>query len=198
MKKSVFIVFEGMDGVGKTTVSKAVAKKLSATHMTTPPKEFSDIRGIIDREYKNNGLAAHLFYASTVINASQLVKEKLEQQKSVVLDRYVMSTMAYDKAFRDSGISDNFWMDYIFNNLFIPDIVFYIHAPAELREKRMYKRNDVDNTDKYSVKNAKKIDSRYNAIVAMLEKRLWKIERVPNEESIDICVKKCIEKISNL
>lgn len=198
MKKPLFIVFEGLDGSGKTTVSERVAEEIGAVPMTTPPPEFSCLRSTIDDRYKNNVRAARLFYASTVVHASSLVRDKLNMKTSVVLDRYLMSTMAYDKSPHDSGICDNLWIDVVFRDILVPDIVFYIVASADVRRKRICKRKNTSATDEKSINKSKKLEQRYDEIIKTLGKRAWQTELVKNEELLDDCVESCMAKIRTL
>ena len=47
--RNKFIVIEGIDGSGKTTVSKLLSEKLNALMYKTPSWPFSDWRDVIDK-----------------------------------------------------------------------------------------------------------------------------------------------------
>lgn len=192
--KPVFVVFEGMDGCGKSTVSEMVADRLNAMRLVTPPEEFRDFRGKIDDAYKSSGLAAQLFYASAVVNASALVKESAG--RDIVMDRYAASTMAYDKCSRDSGLPDAFWIDNIFATIAVPDIVIYLDAPADIRQKRMESRPQKGATDDDSIRKEQQLAERYKTVLSLLEKQKWTIRRIANETTPEECVNKCLKEIT--
>ena len=197
-KKPVFVVFEGMDGAGKSDVSKMVASQLSAEWMTTPPKTFATLRKAVDEEYRDCGLAAQLFYASTVAHASERVKEKLARGQSVVMDRYAASTLAYDKSVRTSGVEDSAWVNTIFGGIVVPDITFYIQVSAGIRLSRMRKRGEENDTDVRSIDNARVLEDRYKRIFARLRRKSWNIRGIKNESTKEECMEKCIAVITEM
>lgn len=101
-----FVVLEGIDGVGKTSIGKALSTKLGAHYYKTPPSIFEQftLRDIYFQEIslrKYVDLSAYqdphyrfLFYLFTLIKASQEIRELL-QTAHVVCDRYLSSTLVY-------------------------------------------------------------------------------------------------------
>lgn len=193
--RPVFAVFEGLDGAGKSDISKIVAEKSGCEWMTTPSEVFTPVREIADRQYRDCGLAAQLFYASTVVDASARVKAALESGKSVIMDRYVASTLAYDKSVRESGISDSFWTEKIFGNVVVPDITFYFEAAAEVRRLRMSGRGQHDGTDESSIQKSEILHARYCDVFAGMRKKSWDIVHILNEGAKEECVEKCLLEI---
>ena len=60
-----FIVFEGVDGSGKTTVAKQLAQGIGASYVKTHGEEFQAVRRYIDQEAPPE--ARLLFYLSSVV-----------------------------------------------------------------------------------------------------------------------------------
>ena len=58
----MFIVIEGLDGSGKSTVSKYLAEKLNAKLLTTPGAGFKEVRKQLDTVFEHNTKARQLFY----------------------------------------------------------------------------------------------------------------------------------------
>jgi dTMP kinase len=90
------LVLEGLDGAGKSTLGTRVARRLGAVLLSTPPAELRSQRGAIDTAYSACGLASQLFYASTVALVSQQAHTLIHAGHDVVIDRYWLSTLAYD------------------------------------------------------------------------------------------------------
>lgn len=89
-----FVVLEGVDGVGKTTITQLLASHLNAIHLATPQTPFSDIRTAVE-ELHDPTLRFH-FYLTSVIAISPVIERYLTTS-AVVCDRYVHSTIAYHK-----------------------------------------------------------------------------------------------------
>ncbi|MHB8918157.1 MAG: dTMP kinase [Desulfocucumaceae bacterium] len=104
MEKGLFIVFEGIDGAGKTTqvdmLAAALAKKGRSVTVTRDPGGTSlgeSLRSVLlYSELPINPEAEALLYAAA---RAQLVSEKiipaLEQGSVVISDRFADSTLAY-------------------------------------------------------------------------------------------------------
>ncbi len=198
-KKALFIAFEGADGCGKSTISRMVAERLNAEWISTPSDKFKEIRKVADAEYQNCGLAAQLFYAATVVHTASLVKECMRRGKSVAIDRYAASTIVYDKIVRRSGLSDSFWINSIFGGIAVPDITFHLGIDDNIRASRMDKRGQRDATDETSINQAKELGARYARVLKILNtEKSWKIVRISNQRTPEICADKCITEIKKL
>jgi dTMP kinase len=106
----VLITVEGVDGAGKTTLVAALAKALDAVILREPGGvEVSErIRGMLtDPALEIDARAEALLYAAA---RAQLVAEQLrpllEAGTTVVLDRFVDSSLAYQGAARGLGVEE--------------------------------------------------------------------------------------------
>jgi deoxyguanosine kinase len=89
----MFIVFEGVDASGKTTISKLLADCLGGVHYVTPPKRYLTQREEVDR---NANAEEHFrFYLLGIREASAEIWELLSEGRIVVADRYWVSTYVY-------------------------------------------------------------------------------------------------------
>ena len=93
----MFIVLEGLDGVGKSTAVEGLARRLGAQQQQTPPPILHAFRPYFDAspEFKRG------FYMAGNFLAAEEVKVALAAGKSVVCDRYFTSTCAYALAKED-------------------------------------------------------------------------------------------------
>ena len=131
----VFIVFEGLDGSGKSTCAKRVADELGAEFMTTPSVEMRAYREDIITSFAGCQEACQLFYLATVFAASARASDLLSGGRSVVLDRYFLSTQAY-AAFRGSTLD----LETIARQLLPADITVFLDVPLSTRRARVSKR----------------------------------------------------------
>lgn len=135
-------VFEGMDGVGKSTAAEAFADEIDAELMQTPGEGIQQIREYVDSE-THSLETKFLMYLGSNHAVSDQIEDRLEDGEDVVLDRYVPTTVAYNAAATDDDDLD-MWVEradeYDFTE---PDELIYLHTDEETRKARMYGRDDV-------------------------------------------------------
>jgi dTMP kinase len=129
-----FVCIEGIDGVGKSTVSRKLAAALSGTYYKTPPPPYDSMRAIIDQ--KVGPCARFYFYLSAVSFASVEIGA-LRRIQPVVCDRYIYSTLAYhitmDECFRGHTLPPS---------LLMPDATFLLVAGETERLRRLVGRKE--------------------------------------------------------
>lgn len=92
------IVVEGLDGVGKSTLSRGLAAALGAEWRTTPSPALRQHRVAFDDAYRSVPAASQLFYAATVVHAATEAEAVRRAGRDVVFDRYWCTTRAYARA----------------------------------------------------------------------------------------------------
>jgi len=132
---SRFIVLEGLDGVGKSTLANKLAEQLGAQLMSTPGDRFKAIRSPVMEAFGEDQLAKALFYAATVSSEGRKARSIVDQGRWVVMDRYWASTLAYAKA---RGVSAN--IDALESDLIPADITVLITLDENTRLKRLHQR----------------------------------------------------------
>jgi thymidylate kinase len=132
-EKSIFIVIEGLDGSGKSTICEKLGHKLNCTIYKTPSFPYSKIRSEVDSTA--DAAARFFFYLSSVFYASTEISALLKKN-SVVCDRYLYSTICYhailNPSFSKFAIGD--W------NILRPDFTFFLSTPFEERVRRIAAR----------------------------------------------------------
>lgn len=134
-RRPTFIVFEGLDGSGKSTCAAQLAERIGAELMTTPSPRVRRYRDDLVESLGLSQEAKQLFYLATVFAASDEVSELLQRGRSVVLDRYFLSTQAY-AAFRGSRLG----VDDVQRLLRPADVTFYMDTPLATRAARLHRR----------------------------------------------------------
>ena len=145
MKKSTkFIVFEGIDGCGKSTQIKSLVSYLfdqdkhNHIFLTRNPYKDVNIRPILRKDsdpMKQSELLADLFIADRRLHAKELLVPNLKQGFIVVCDRYMLSTVAYQGA---QGLDMKKLLK-LQDTFPKPDITFIIDVPAKVAATRMKK-----------------------------------------------------------
>lgn len=143
-----FIVIEGLDAVGKSTLACKLAIRLDAKLIKCPPqmkiREFSepDLRIHFD---KRPAAQRRAYYRAANFIASEIAEIGL-QKKYVVMDRYWPSTVAFATLDADSN-GYRKWQGRYPPELREPDAVVLLTVDEENRSKRMHERGESVTTE---------------------------------------------------
>lgn len=139
-----FVVIEGLDGVGKSTIAKAMADRLNA-QLFRSPGELGQLSvsglGILRAHFDaTDAPVRREFYrfANTVVSAQ--VRATCQTQ-AVVLDRYWPSTVAYARALDQLDLNEGRLSGNYPSFLEIPDVVILVDAPSDERIRRRTSRD---------------------------------------------------------
>lgn len=138
-----FIVIEGLDATGKSTLVDKLAEHLDAILLACPPKleapglSEEDIRLYFDCRPPAQRRA---YYRAANLIASEQAEMAL-QTGHVVMDRYWTSTVAF-AALDDTSNIDQEWQGCYPPELRVPDVVILLTVDEENRTKRMSGRGE--------------------------------------------------------
>ena len=151
MKKGMFITFEGADGCGKTTQMKLLAEYL----------EEKGVSVVITREPGGKGLGekvreillnydgpvsdrceSFLFLADRAQNIDTIVNPAVEEEKIVLCDRHIDSTVAYQGYGRGLDIERIKMLNNIATNWRKPDLTLVFDIDVETSMKRVGAEKD--------------------------------------------------------
>ena len=139
-----FVTFEGIDGSGKTTVSRLVAESLRAqghrVHLTTEPTK-SWLGDAVRRAYDDDvGAIAEsfLFLADRAAHLTD-IRAHLKKRELVLCDRYADSTYAYQGARLEGVMKDpiRFLQRVSEPWALRPNVTILLRISAELARKRI-------------------------------------------------------------
>ncbi|MHC1710227.1 MAG: dTMP kinase [Methanomassiliicoccales archaeon] len=110
--KGVFIVLEGIDGTGKSTLSKKLKAWLEerGREVVLTAEPTGDWLGMAVRRANNEDLdprTESLLFTADRCQHTLRITEMLEQGKVVICDRYYGSTVAYQGAALEKDMGDN-------------------------------------------------------------------------------------------
>lgn len=131
MNTGKLIVFEGLDRSGKSTQIKLLQQKYNIVTQCFPDRE-SETGKILDKYLKSEQVlipeVVYLLFSANRWEKSEFIKQCLQQNKTLILDRYYYSGIAYSTLDVDKCVSDR--------GLPEPDIVFYMDIEPESIAKR--------------------------------------------------------------
>jgi len=162
-----FIVFEGIDGSGKSSlIEKLDEDDFYFTYEPTG-SEVGQIANRIAGEETSPYLDMFLYMADRVSHTEE-IRKKLESGKSVICDRYWGSTAAYQSAYEDISL------DYVeeIQRPFIlePDITILFDLDPEVALDRISGR---DNMSKYEKLNF--LDKVRENYLTLADRHGWKV-----------------------
>ncbi len=148
VKKGLFIVFEGIDGSGKTSQIERLARYIRAQDkyrdvlLTREPtwratELLEQLQGNADA-FSNGERMAYQFVWDRKAHTDAQIKPALEQRAFVLCDRYAMSTCAYQAA--QGVLLDTLLRYHEEAQTLTPHITFFVDVPREVAEARMIKR----------------------------------------------------------
>lgn len=141
-----FIVFEGIDGCGKTTQLELLERYLENncewTISTKEPwngdkKTFKWIRKILDKEIviEDRAILEMLFWNNTYEHC-KWINKVLDMGVNVLCDRYWYSSIAYQELFEEDFIVR------INSKMLVPDKIVYVNTSGKEAMKRINKRGE--------------------------------------------------------
>jgi len=140
MKEKIFIVFDGIDGDGKTTQIKLLKEYLEKKHniflISTPSdsEHGKKIENLLRRKEaarisKKKWLK---FFTLDTKDVVRKINSALDEGKIVICDRYYYSTLAYQ-------LKEEEWQNYA-SQFLSPSITFIIDIPVDIALERIKKK----------------------------------------------------------
>jgi len=138
--QSRFLVIEGCNGVGKSTIVEYLSTRLGASTFHYPP-EFVSFRGRVHLDQSVAPLPRLIYYLAATLHLSDLVRAQLKQSH-VVCDRYLASPLSL--MIGESAIEETKARDLIqpfLSYLCMPDLTLLLTAEHAAAGARINKRS---------------------------------------------------------
>lgn len=184
-----FIVFEGIDGAGTSTQIKKICEKnpqfFFQTAEPTSLETGKFLRRMLGGEFsvdeKTNSFLFAADRAEHIYGKNGII-EQLNNGKTVISDRYLFSSLAYQ------SISCGEELPKLLNSTFpLPEILFFFEIDPEISLKRVDSRNEKKEIYE-KIETQKKIAMEYEKIISEYENDLsckMKIIRIDATKSIE-------------
>ena len=206
--KGKFIVFEGIDGSGKTTQINQLSKWLIGTDLipennklviTREPggtKLGKSIRSLLldtSREKSPDSITELLLYAADRSqHVNEIIRPTLDKGDWVISDRFCGSTLAYQGYGRKLDINLIKDLEAIATQGIAPDITFLLDIPIEESIRRRMNRKD----DRIEKEGREFLSNVSLGFQALSEDSNWKkISAINSEEKIISEIKSEIKKL---
>lgn len=193
-----FIVFEGVDGCGKSTQINLLREHFpSAIYTKEPGSPLDDVCVSIRNILLNSGMpidpvAEALLYAADRAQHISTLKAMAEN-KDVICDRYVYSSLAYHPATNPNLIThvDVEMINFITMKKAIPTHLIYLRLDIDECLKRMEERGGLDRIEQRGRDYFKRVIDRYDRIID-------KVSSEGNTKVLIIPANKGIDEIHNI
>tara|TARA_B100000963_G_scaffold33991_1_gene25275 strand:- start:8071 stop:8715 length:645 start_codon:yes stop_codon:yes gene_type:complete len=210
-KKPFFIVFEGIEGCGKSFQSKKLFNKLKQknveTILTREPggtKSSELIRNLILKDYFNKSTKDKfdkytdtlLYLAARNEHIKNKIKPALNKKKVVICDRFTDSTLAYQVYGKKVNLN-------FINNIhkqildgIKPNIVFILKVSAKSSYKRLKKRKSKNRYDNFAQSFYNKAQKSFLSI-AKNKKNYFVMESSANNNILENKIYNIVKKYLN-
>lgn len=195
----LFIVFEGVEGSGKTTQIDRLEDWLmtvqSAPVVRTREPGGTDlgtqIRSLLldvkSRDPISDRAELLLFAADRAQHVDQLIRPKLESGAIVLCDRFTMSTIAYQGYGRGLDVEIIQHLNAIATAGIVPDLTIWLDLDPAVGLRRAHDRGVVNRMDGESLEFHRQVRQGYCAVAAESAQRgdrLWRIDASATVEAI--------------
>jgi dTMP kinase len=132
---TVFVVLEGIDGSGKTTQARLLAERLPAlcTREPTDGAFGRVLRDAVELRVALDPVTMALGFAADRADHVAWIRRQLVEERSVVCDRYVLSSLAYQ---RGGGVTED-WLRSINRHAPEPDLTIFVDTPPAVCAARI-------------------------------------------------------------
>ena len=186
----MFIVIEGLDGSGTTTQVERLQKSLAPRPCVTTFEPSSGPIGTMIRQGLRRRLTlpggealdhrslALLFAADRIDHLRAVVEPALADEKIVISDRYIHSSLAYQGATLDPR-----WIDAINAQARIADLVVWLRVPVEVCAARIKARGDAPELFE-AESTLRQVDARYRDAMRIRPERVVRVDGTGTPEQV--------------
>lgn len=208
MKQGLFITFEGPDGSGKTTVSRFVYESLLKSGYpviyTREPGGIDiaeQIRHII-LDPKNTAMdvktEALLYAASRRQHFVEKILPALNENKIVLCDRFVDSSLAYQGIARGIGFDEVLGINEFAIEGHFPDLTLYLEISAQKGLSRIERRTFLDRLDQEALSFHEKVVEGYQSVMEHFSHRVVRINADQNVKKVqEIALEQVLSKVKS-
>jgi len=195
MKK--FVTFEGIDGSGKSTISKEVYDRLKRmgyrvilTFEPTDTELGKIVKKCIEENY--DPIVTTFAFIADRIQHVKKIRKWIEENKMVLCDRYVDSTYAYQAVQLENIIENPIrWLKELHDRFILkPDLTFLCLLDVDKALERIKGRRKLISFERKDF--LKKVQKNYLHLASLEKERFVLLD---TSRSIEEIVEECVDKI---
>lgn len=196
MTKSLFIVFEGGEGTGKTTAIDAIYDWIISNNFecikTREPggiKISEEIRQVVlskDNKLMDARTEALLYAAARRQHLVEKVIPALEKGIIVLCDRFIDSSLAYQGYARNIGIEEIMSINNFAIGKYMPDISILFDLDPKIGLERISNNGgrEINRLDLENLNFHERVRSGYNIVYENNKNRIMKIDASKSKEDV--------------
>ncbi len=205
-KRGLLITFEGIDGCGKSTLSKMLvqwlkAQNYSVLHTFEPGgselgKRLRQL--LLQDDFTASGETLGdkaellMFAADRAQHVLNVIAPAIESGTFVVCDRYIDSTFAYQGGGRKINLKFLAALNDFAVGDMVPDLTFYLRVPMQLALKR--RGRQTDRMEREDLKFHEDVAAAYEKLANQYPKRIHAIDGAGNPEEVFILIQPIMEQ----
>lgn len=192
--KGLVIALEGQDGTGKSTVINAItgyfdemgldyinAREPGSTDIGEKIRDILADKANKDMDYHTEAL---LFAASRSELYDKVIKPNVRKGTSVILDRFLLSSLAYQGIVRGLGTDEVMKINDFFLDGFRPDLTILMDLDAKKSYERLKKLGKLDRIESLGEDFQEKVHLAYLKLYEENHMKLIKLDGTKDRESL--------------
>jgi len=200
--KGLFITFEGADGCGKTTqinlLNEYLKNKNYKTTVTLEPGGSDIGKQLRQILLHHDGFVSpraetFMYLADRAQHVDAVIKKSVEENKIVLCDRHIDSSVAYQGYARGGDIEQIDLLNNLATGGYKPDLTFVFDVDSEIAQKRVGETKD--RLEKEGLEFHKKVRFGYLELAKKHPNRIKVIDSNKSIEEVFEQVKKVIDEI---
>lgn len=192
--KGLVIALEGQDGTGKSTVIDAItgyfddmgldyinAREPGSTDIGEKIRDILADKANKDMDYHTEAL---LFAASRSELYDKVIKPNVAKGTSVILDRFLLSSLAYQGIVRGLGVDEVMKINDFFLDGFRPDLTILMDLDAKESYERLKKLGELDRIESLGEDFQERVHLAYLKLYEENQMKLIKLDGTKDRASL--------------